>query len=424
MGPELGPPDDEELAYPEEDRSWLREWEHSPRRSMAGDGRPLLGDLRDARYAWEQVEAAYAFSPHGDRCDAVAVASREDVASRPDSDREPVSPLDACRVLAMSGAMAQAERVRALAGRNALITGGPGGWAWRSHGRIWPPGRPASASAGATPPPWRAPRLSCTSWPGPASGCWPKSPTCPRPRTSSGWWRTPRARPRRARRSWSANAGVQGPKGTWQSARTGRSGFGPSRSTCLDRCCLLAPWRPTSPGAATARSSSSLGAVPRGRCRDSAPTRPPRRRWCASPRRWQRSCASTASTSTRSRPARSTPACSRRCSPPGPAGGGRLATASARAAALWRGPVAARRRACGLPGVGGQRWHHGQAVERGVGPVVGAASASRRARLRHLHPASHSAWRPRPGRGAMSELAETAGDPARRPTRPRAAPAA
>jgi hypothetical protein len=30
----------------------------------ADDGRPLRGDLRDARYAWTQVEAAYAADPH------------------------------------------------------------------------------------------------------------------------------------------------------------------------------------------------------------------------------------------------------------------------------------------------------------------------------------------------------------------------
>ncbi|HWW89316.1 MAG TPA: Gfo/Idh/MocA family oxidoreductase [Solirubrobacteraceae bacterium] len=62
MRPELGPPDVEELSYPEKDDSWTAEWRHFAAAVRAGDGRPLLGDLRSARYAWEQVEAAYAGS--------------------------------------------------------------------------------------------------------------------------------------------------------------------------------------------------------------------------------------------------------------------------------------------------------------------------------------------------------------------------
>ena len=64
MRPELGPPDVEELAYPDEDRSWQAEWEHFAEALGAADGRPLLGDLADARYAWEQVQSAYAMSPY------------------------------------------------------------------------------------------------------------------------------------------------------------------------------------------------------------------------------------------------------------------------------------------------------------------------------------------------------------------------
>ncbi len=60
MGPELGPPLLEEIVYPDEDRSWQAEWEHFAAAITAADGRPLLGDLNDARYAWTQVEAAYA----------------------------------------------------------------------------------------------------------------------------------------------------------------------------------------------------------------------------------------------------------------------------------------------------------------------------------------------------------------------------
>jgi predicted dehydrogenase len=60
MGPELGPPAREEVNYQDIDRSWGAEWEHFAEAVVAADGRPLLGDLRSVRDAWEQVEAAYA----------------------------------------------------------------------------------------------------------------------------------------------------------------------------------------------------------------------------------------------------------------------------------------------------------------------------------------------------------------------------
>ncbi len=60
MRPELGPPDVEEIRYPDGDPSWEAEWRHFADAIVAGDGRSLLGDLDDARYAWEQVEASYA----------------------------------------------------------------------------------------------------------------------------------------------------------------------------------------------------------------------------------------------------------------------------------------------------------------------------------------------------------------------------
>jgi len=64
MGPELGPPELEEITYPPEDGSWSAEWEHFAGALRAGDGRPLLGDLDAARYAWTQVEGAYARGPY------------------------------------------------------------------------------------------------------------------------------------------------------------------------------------------------------------------------------------------------------------------------------------------------------------------------------------------------------------------------
>lgn len=64
MGPELGPPEMQEISYPDEDRSWEREWASFTRAIDAGDERLLNGDLSDARYAWEQIEAAYAGGPY------------------------------------------------------------------------------------------------------------------------------------------------------------------------------------------------------------------------------------------------------------------------------------------------------------------------------------------------------------------------
>jgi predicted dehydrogenase len=63
MSPELGPPEMQEIAYPEQDGSWRAEWEHFAEALAADDGRPLLGDLSSALYAWTQVERAYAAGP-------------------------------------------------------------------------------------------------------------------------------------------------------------------------------------------------------------------------------------------------------------------------------------------------------------------------------------------------------------------------
>ncbi len=71
MGPKLGPPDVEELTYPDEDDSWAREWTSFTDAIDAGDARLLRGDLHDARYVWEQIEAAYAASPYAEMRQAV-----------------------------------------------------------------------------------------------------------------------------------------------------------------------------------------------------------------------------------------------------------------------------------------------------------------------------------------------------------------
>lgn len=64
MRPELGPPETEEVAYPENDDSWALEWQNFAAAIEASDAQLLLGDLGDARYAWEQIEAAYAGGPY------------------------------------------------------------------------------------------------------------------------------------------------------------------------------------------------------------------------------------------------------------------------------------------------------------------------------------------------------------------------
>jgi predicted dehydrogenase len=61
MHPEMGPPELEERTYGTDDRSWAAEWEHFA--AALESGATLLGDLHDARYAWTQIEAAYASSP-------------------------------------------------------------------------------------------------------------------------------------------------------------------------------------------------------------------------------------------------------------------------------------------------------------------------------------------------------------------------
>jgi predicted dehydrogenase len=71
MGPELGPPLSDEIAYGEEDCSWTREWLSFAAAIAAGQERLLNGKLSDARYAWEQIEAAYAAAPRAPAQEAV-----------------------------------------------------------------------------------------------------------------------------------------------------------------------------------------------------------------------------------------------------------------------------------------------------------------------------------------------------------------
>lgn len=75
MRPALGPPDLEEIVYPSEDVSWRREWAHFADLIESGDGRVPLGGLADARYAWTQVEAAYAALPAAEIGSAPPVAA-------------------------------------------------------------------------------------------------------------------------------------------------------------------------------------------------------------------------------------------------------------------------------------------------------------------------------------------------------------
>jgi predicted dehydrogenase len=72
MSPELGPPQMEELGYPDEDVSWAHEWQSFARAIEAADAGLVNGDLHDARYAWEQVEAAYTGSSYEAMRQAIA----------------------------------------------------------------------------------------------------------------------------------------------------------------------------------------------------------------------------------------------------------------------------------------------------------------------------------------------------------------
>ena len=86
MGPELGPPALEEIRYPPADGSWRAEWEHFADAVLAADGRPLLGDLRSARDAWQQVQEAYADGVYADmRSRATSAGERAHVGAASDA---------------------------------------------------------------------------------------------------------------------------------------------------------------------------------------------------------------------------------------------------------------------------------------------------------------------------------------------------
>jgi hypothetical protein len=71
MSPELGPPVLEQSDYPDEDRSWEREWASFAAAISAADEDLVCGGLSDAGYAWRQIEAAYADTPYAVMRDAV-----------------------------------------------------------------------------------------------------------------------------------------------------------------------------------------------------------------------------------------------------------------------------------------------------------------------------------------------------------------
>jgi predicted dehydrogenase len=64
MGAALDPPKMQEFDYPDEDASWEREWASFTAAMDAADQSMINGGLRDALYAWEQIEAAYAGGPY------------------------------------------------------------------------------------------------------------------------------------------------------------------------------------------------------------------------------------------------------------------------------------------------------------------------------------------------------------------------
>jgi predicted dehydrogenase len=75
MSAELGPPELEQVDYPDEDGSWEREWASFAAAIDAADERLVCGGLGDALYAWRQIEAAYAGGPYEAMRDTVGSQS-------------------------------------------------------------------------------------------------------------------------------------------------------------------------------------------------------------------------------------------------------------------------------------------------------------------------------------------------------------
>ena len=218
------------------------------------------------------------------------------------------------------------------------------------------------------------------------------------PRTARPPSRAPRAA-RPASPCSSTTPASTARSGRIEDVRLGRVGGGASAINLFGTVAHVPRGHPAhARAAATARSSTSRAAAPRRRCRASAPTRRPRRRWCASPRRSPRSCGR-ARRRQRDRARRAEHAAARRG-----AGGRARRSVGARvlravAEAAGRGRRAARegRGARRLPRLRGERRHQRPAAERGVGRLGRPArrGATTLADERRLHAAPHRARGPR-----------------------------
>ena len=64
-GPSWGRRTSRSSTFPSDDTSWAREWAAFTEAIVAGDDRPLGGDLQSARYGWSCIEDAYARAERG-----------------------------------------------------------------------------------------------------------------------------------------------------------------------------------------------------------------------------------------------------------------------------------------------------------------------------------------------------------------------
>ena len=191
----------------------------------------------------------------------------------------------------------------------------PGPSAWRSPARTSKLA-PASSCARATQrssigpaPGWPlSRRMDSRSWRG--------LPTSPAAIKSSSWRRQHWMRSRNCTFSSTTRASTARLERSKRSI--GTNGSGRLRSTSSDRFSCVARCCRTSRRTDTERSCSCRAAERQTRFRGSARTRRRRRRSSVSPRRSPNKCAARGSTSTRLRPALSTPAFSTRSWPPVP----------------------------------------------------------------------------------------------------------